>query len=214
MTLRSGFHWLRDAELSNKLFFKATRRKVAQSHIPDVKVGEVVSRDHEQKKILIGASFSQTFTKRTPDRGALSEVINAIQMTQSPGHRKFKPGNHDKIKHLLDIKSRNKDEHEDPDEDWLIKTIESIKMYKAPGADGIPNEFYYILRYNSNLISVLKRVFECSLEVGRLPKTMSTTALDPDLMCTIMHIPVASYRPTSQKKLSCGINIFGRYGKY
>ena len=175
MTLRSGFHWLRDAELSNKLFFKATRQKVAQSQIPDVKVGNVISRDHEQKKLLIGASFAQTFTKRTPEREALNSVKNAILRTQRPGLRQFKQPNQERIRFLLDIKSRNKDEHANPSEDWLIKTIESIKMYKAPGADGIPNEFYYILRNNSDLIEILKRIFETSLDLGKLPKSMSTT---------------------------------------
>ena len=27
--------------------------------------------------------------------------------------------------------------------EWVLKTIESLKMYKAPGPDGIPNDFYY-----------------------------------------------------------------------
>ena len=28
--------------------------------------------------------------------------------------------------------------------DWLYQTTDGLKMYRAPGADGIPNEFYYL----------------------------------------------------------------------
>ena len=37
------------------------------------------------------------------------------------------------------------------------------------------NSTIIILRQNSDLIQILKKVFECALELGRLPKSMSTT---------------------------------------
>ena len=86
MVLKSGFNWVRDGEHSNKLFFRAARQRVAQSHIPEIKVGNLVSTDHEQKKKIIQASFSKTFSKRLPNTRALDEVLDAIKSTQSPGH--------------------------------------------------------------------------------------------------------------------------------
>lgn len=36
----------------------------------------------------------------------------------------------------------NSDGNED---DWQVPTIETLEMYKAPGPNGIPNEFDYVL---------------------------------------------------------------------
>ena len=63
----------------------------------------------------------------------------------------------------------------DVDGDWIIKTIETLKMYKAPGPDGIPNDFYYIMRKNNNLTYILKEVFKGALKYGQLPHSMCTT---------------------------------------
>ena len=59
--------------------------------------------------------------------------------------------------------------------DWLEKLICNVKIYKSPGPDGIPNEFYYLLRKNEHLISLLKKCFKYSQETGLLPDTMRRT---------------------------------------
>ena len=48
-------------------------------------------------------------------------------------------------------------------------------MYKAPGADGIPNEMYYLLRKSEDLHYLLERTFESSLALKVMPETMRTT---------------------------------------
>ena len=59
--------------------------------------------------------------------------------------------------------------------DWLVEIIDKSKVYKSPGVDGIPNEFYYLLRHNEHLIGLLKACFKHSLKTGILPVTMRRT---------------------------------------
>jgi exonuclease III len=173
--LKSAFNWTRDGEQSNKLFFKATKQRTDCAGIPDVKYKTFTSNSHFSKKLLIGMSFAETFGKRTPDQQDLTKVLDAIRHTQTPGKRMLTPESIERLNAALDLKTRNKEEPEDPEDDWLIQTIMSLKMYKAAGPDGIPNEFYYLLRENTGMIGILKKTFEKSLELGVLPSSMRET---------------------------------------
>ena len=57
----------------------------------------------------------------------------------------------------------------------FTETVEQLNMYKAPGLDGIPNEFYYLLRRNEHLGSMLCNVFDNMVETGTIPKSMTET---------------------------------------
>ena len=173
--LKSNFNWVRDGEHSNKLFFRMVQRRVDITYIPEIKFKHWVSENHTQKKILIAASFAETFSKRIPSEESLRTVISAIETSHSLGARMFSQSSHDELSTLMDIKTINQAVAEDPSEDWLTKVISTLKMYKAAGADGIPNEFYYLLRFNKDLLYILKRVYEVSLDLGILPDSMSIT---------------------------------------
>ena len=172
--LKSAFNWTRDGEHSNKLFFKATKQRIACSGIPDIQYKNLVSTCSFTKKLFIGMSFTETFSKRTPIQRDLTEVIDAIKATQSEGSRKFTERTKQHIDRFMNLHERNTDPS-DPEEDWLIQTISGLKMYKAAGADGIPNEFYYLLRHEPTLIRILKKTFEKALELGTLPVSMRET---------------------------------------
>ena len=58
---------------------------------------------------------------------------------------------------------------------WVYDIIEQLPMGKAPGPDGIPNEFYYIFRHKKDFITLLEHVFKEVTEKGFLPECMSTT---------------------------------------
>ena len=45
-------------------------------------------------------------------------------------------------------------------------------MYKTPGPDGLPNDFYYIIRHDCNMLNLLRQVFKDSLVRGSLPSSM------------------------------------------
>jgi exonuclease III len=173
--LKSAFNWTRDGEQSNKLFFRATKQRVDCAGIPDVKYRHFTSNSHYSKKLLIGMSFAETFSKRTPVQQDLTEVLDAIRHTQTPGRRMLTPESTITLNAALDLKTRNTEQPEKPADDWLIQTIETLKMYKAAGPDGIPNEFYYLLRGNKGMIRILKKTFEKSLELGLLPSSMRET---------------------------------------
>ncbi len=79
------------------------------------------------------------------------------------------------INTFMDLNTRNLEVQEDPADDWLIQTITGLDMYKAAGPDSIPNEFYYLLRGNVQLINILKKTFAKSLEAGILPASMRET---------------------------------------
>ena len=172
--LKSAFNWTRDGEHSNKLFFKATKQRIACSGIPNIQYKNFTSTSSFTKKLFIGMSFTETFNKRTPIQQDLTEVIDAVKATQSEGRRKFTEITKQHIDHFMNLHERNKDT-EEPEEDWLIQAISGLKMYKAAGADGIPNEFYYLLRQEPTLIKILKKTFEKALELGTLPNSMRET---------------------------------------
>ena len=48
-------------------------------------------------------------------------------------------------------------------------------MYKAPGPDGLPTDFYYIIMHDGNMLDLLRQVFKDSLARGSLPSSMKTT---------------------------------------
>ena len=173
--LKSAFNWTRDSEHSNKLFFRTTKQRINCAGMPNVIFGNLEAANHFQNKILVGMSFAKTFRKRLPEPEHLTTVITAIKQSQSPGRRQFTQGSKDWINYFMDIKARNLDENENPADDWLIKAITALKMYKAPGPDGLPNEFYYLLREVPSLIRILKKTYEMSLKLGTLPETMRET---------------------------------------
>ena len=172
--LKSAFNWTRDGEHSNKLFFKATKQRIACSGIPNIQYKNFTSTSSFTKKLFIGMSFTDTFSKRTPTQSDLTEVLDAVLATQSDGKRKFTEITKQHIDKFMNLHEKNAI-IADPEEDWLIQTISGLKMYKAAGADGIPNEFYYLLRQEPTLIRILKKTFEKSLEIGTLPTSMRET---------------------------------------
>ena len=123
--------------------------------MPNVKWRHLTATSHKQTKILTAMSYAETFQKRTPVSQDLEETIHAIKQTQSPGHRQFTEKSKEKINKFLDLNERNKEFYEPFEwdtKDWLISTITQLKMYTAAGADGIPNEHYYLLRSNEDMI--------------------------------------------------------------
>jgi hypothetical protein len=172
---KSAFNWTRDGEQSNKLFFKATKQRIDCAGIPDVKYKTHTSVSHFTKKLLIGMSFAKTFSKRLPVQQDLNEVLEAIKNTQAPGKQIFTPEAIGAVDNFMDLNARNTEVQEDPADDWLIQTITGLHMYKATGPDGLPTEFYYLLRGNMQFINTLKRTFAKSLEAGILPASMRET---------------------------------------
>ncbi len=59
--------------------------------------------------------------------------------------------------------------------DWLELLIEGTTLFTSPGPDGIPNEFYYLLRMNQSLSALLKACVKHSFKTGLLPSTMRRT---------------------------------------
>ena len=53
--------------------------------------------------------------------------------------------------------------------------LEDLKMYKAPGPDGIPNEFYYLLKENEHLGKLLGGVFNEMIGENKIPDSMRET---------------------------------------
>ena len=71
--------------------------------------------------------------------------------------------------------------------DWLYQTIDGLKMYKAPGADGISNEVYYLLNDNPDLHFLLKGVYRESMVSGSLPETIEGEMLQAPVQEGRMH---------------------------
>ena len=168
--IRSRFNWIREGEHSNKLFFNSVR--VAQSHmyIPDIIYADRKSTNHNEKCDLIKESFTETFTKRTPDPHALTETVQALKASG----RGLTSEQRESLAKRLDFNQVAASEVEGTP-CWLQKLISSLKLFKSPGPDGIPNEFYYLLRTNPALLALLKAVFKFSIETGKLPATMRHT---------------------------------------
>ena len=59
--------------------------------------------------------------------------------------------------------------------DWLFVVIKNLPMFKAPGPDGIPNEFYYIMRHNIKLLRIIKEALIAVVHHGLMPTHMSFT---------------------------------------
>ena len=160
----SEFNWLRASEHSNKLFFQYTKARIKQNRIPElVKPEGNLTNSLEEKKQVASNAYAETFSKRLPDPSALQKVMDALDQSGNKLDKK----NIDEINKFTDF--------ENLEPEWVLKTIESLKMYKAPGPDGIPNDFYYIFRNNSNLIFMLHEVFRTSVELGELPSSMRQT---------------------------------------
>ena len=171
--LRTAFNWLRDSEGCNKLFFQTTRMREKSNEMPHIrKLDGTITTTVEEKLDEVARSYASTFTKRLPDPQAMGLVVDAIKETDRGMTDSDKWG----LQNLLDLKLQDV---ENPDEHshkcWVYKTILTLKMYKSPGPDGIPNEFYYILKENKQLRSILSRVFQAALTLNRLPFTMRET---------------------------------------
>ena len=106
-----------------------------------------------------------------PEPEALTKVINALKATNKGLSEKRKID----IAKFTDLEALDPVEGDKESDDWLFNTIESLKMYKAPGPDGLPNDFYYIFRHNKNMKTLLRQVFKDSLKRGCLPDSMRIT---------------------------------------
>ena len=171
----SEYNWLSAGEHSNKLFFQHTKARIKQNKIPDLvtPAGGFTNTPEEKKKVASDA-YQQTFSKRIPKPEALNIVMQSLDYTQNC----ITQADIDKISEFIDIKRLDPPPptKEDPNPTcWIRKTIESIKMYKAPGPDGIPNDFYYIFRMNPELMKLLREVFKDAISSGSLPDSMRET---------------------------------------
>jgi exonuclease III len=171
----SEYNWLSAGEHSNKLFFQHTTARIKQNRIPDLvtPTGGMTQTPAAKKKVAADA-YQHTFSKRLPDPEALDKVLQSLDQTQNS----ISQDDIDTISTFIDIKNLDPPPPTDDDPNptcWIRKTIESIKMYKAPGPDGIPNDFYYIFRMNPNLTKLLREVFKDCVSSGSLPDSMRET---------------------------------------
>ena len=116
------------------------------------------SDNHTDKKALIRDYFTDTFRTRHPEEAPLEQITHAIKETGRVLTNEQADELHCQLMKLD-----------------FTKTIEKLNMYKAPGPDGIPNEFYYLLRKNEDLGLLLCRVFNDMIETGTIPKSMTET---------------------------------------
>ena len=142
--LHSDFNWIQDGEDCSKFFFQLTKLRNIQNKIPPLRdsEGEVTSC-HSANKRVATAAFKSTFTKRVPDTEALKKVLDAIESTST----KLNQEEIDQISEKLapeNIANFNPAWGAEPETDWLVETIKTLKMASAPGPDGLPNEFYYL----------------------------------------------------------------------
>ena len=165
--MSSEFHMVRDGEHANKLFYQYVKMREKQNQVPHLRMDDdTLTATPPEKKQQVSDAYAKTFTKRTPDQAALNKVFSA----KLPQHSKVA------IDKFLDLESLDPPEEPDSNhKDWLVKAVESLKMYKAPGPDGIPNDFYYIMRENENLMWMLREVFKQANAIGKLPASMKTT---------------------------------------
>ena len=168
--IRSRFNWIREGEHSSKLFFNSVKTAHSQTVLPNVKFNGIKSTCHSEKKDLTAQAFQETFSKRLPDPAALDAVLYAVRESG----RGLSAAQSAELSKAMDLQHQD-DSGQDGEQDWLEKLICGIEIYKAPGPDGIPNEFYYLLRKNGNLLSLLKESFKYSMLTGLLPFTMRRT---------------------------------------
>ena len=159
----------------SKLFFQYTRLRGSQNRIPNLKDDDgYIAQSHSENKVIASKSYERTFTKRIPDEESMQKVLNAINSTNT--HL-----TETEINYISDrlapqnILNYNPAWGNPPDSDWLLETIKALKMYKAPGPDGLPNEFYYLMQDCNSMIYVLKEVYNDSLRVGFFPESMRET---------------------------------------
>ena len=131
-----------------------------------------LTSDSKSKKKVASDSYAETFSKRIPDPIALQEVVDSLIQA----NKRLSSEEKNTIESFTNLESLDLGEEEDISKDWLFQTIESLKMYKAPGPDGLPNDFYYIFRDNCNMLNLLRQVFKDSLARGSLPSIMKTTS--------------------------------------
>ena len=103
-------------------------------------------------------SFKETFKCRDPDPEDMQKVLEAIKKSDRVLSEEQAEQIHDNIMEL------------DPS-----AAVEALKMYKAPGPDGIPNEFYYQLKGNEDLGYLLSGVYTAMIETGEIPASMRET---------------------------------------
>ena len=121
---------------------------------------------------MIAASFAETFCTREPDPTALQQVLDNIEGTD----RCLTEAQAAELDAAMQFPELTDEQREAGEKDWLEAAIEGLKMYKAPGSDGIPNEFYYLLKDNACMTGMLKAVFSSAVSGGSpLPSSMSNT---------------------------------------
>ena len=169
---RSSFYQLRDGEHCNKLFFASVSGVRSGSKLPYIKSGDQVACTHEENKAMIAASFAETFCTREPDPVALRQVVDNIEGTD----RCLTEAQAAELEAAMELPELTDEQREAGVKDWLQVAIEGLKMYKAPGSDGIPNEFYYLLKDNIYMTGMLKAVFKSAVSGGSpLPSSMNST---------------------------------------
>ena len=109
-----------------------------------------LSSSHEEKKEHAHNSYRDTFTRRSPDPDALAQVMGYLR----DSNRQLSQSAKERIHNKTNFKTHIPED----EEDWLLPVLESLKMYTAPGADGIPNEFYFLLRNCEPLLHTLRVV--------------------------------------------------------
>ena len=141
------------------------------NQMPGITVGDETAGSHERNKEMIREEFGKTFEKRLPEPAALEYITSLVRESGRGLSEEQAQALHKK---MLMEDNQERDAAGKP-VDWLWKTIDELKMYKAPGPDGIPNEFYYLLNDNKDLHALLKGVYKEAMVSGCLPASMRST---------------------------------------
>ena len=109
---------------------------------------------------------------REPDPTALQQVLDNIEGTD----RCLTEAQVAELDAAIKFPEVSGEQREAGEKYWLEAVIEGLKMYKAPGSDGIPNEFYYLLKDNACVTGMLKIVTSSAVSGSSpLPSSMSNT---------------------------------------
>ena len=149
-------------------FYAATRQREKQNSLPNMRVGGRIAETHQENKELISEAYRQTFLKRRPHVPSLNKVKQALEMRgKHLGQEHI-----NRINNFMDLENKPNIEAVGGmslNDDWLYPVLDSLPMFKAPGPDGIPNEFYYLMRNNLKLLRILKEAIIAVVHHGVIP---------------------------------------------